>query len=132
MTRRRLSPRKLLVASVGVATLNYLGAAPTACGGKAVDESPAATGGNGGQGGDGSVGNLMPPPNPTVANLMAPPFPTVANLMPPPPGVGNLMPPAPDPTEPPPPPPPPPIKDASVDVGPPRDAAAPHIDAAKD
>ena len=114
MTRRRLSPRKLLVASVGVATLNYLGAAPTACGGKA-DEGPTATGGNGGQGGsagsDGSVGNLMPPPNPTVANLMPPPSPSV--MPPPSTTVTNPF--------------PPPARDASV--APPRDAIAPPVDA---
>jgi hypothetical protein len=141
MTRRRITPRKLLVASVGVATLNYLGVAPTACGGTTIDETKEGTGGNAGAGGSAgaagssgksggsgaggktppspTVANLMaPPPSPTVANLMAPPpFPTVANLMAPPPPfptVANLMAP----------PPPPPIVDASTDTGPKRDGGA--------
>jgi hypothetical protein len=134
MIRRRVTPRKLLIASVGVATLNYLGAAPTACGGTVIDDSKktdeaggaAGTGGNGGSAGTpvarGNGGAPMPPPSPTVANLMAPPsatvspppFPTVANLMAPPmpsvvpppfPTVANLMAP----------PPPPPVKDAGND-----------------
>jgi hypothetical protein len=136
MTRRRITPRKLLVASVGVATLNYLGVAPTACGGTTIDETKEGTGGTAGAGGGAgaaggsgaggktppspTVANLMaPPPSPTVANLMAPPpFPTVANLMAPPPPpfptVANLMAP----------PPPPPIVDASIDSGPKRDGGA--------
>lgn len=81
MPPRRMNPRKLLVASVGVATLNYLGTAATACSSSVEDGTP----------GDRTkikdaaldqfhqVGNLMafdggqPRPNPTVANLMAPP-----------------------------------------------------------
>jgi hypothetical protein len=84
MKRTKLNPRKLLVASIGVATIDYI----AACGGDAY-----------------GVANLMAPPNtpsvggsrstlpPTVANLMAPPYgpggaggypPTVANLMAPP------------------------------------------------
>jgi hypothetical protein len=153
MTRRRVTPRKLLIASVGVATLNYLGAAPTACGGTVVEEgkntdgtgATAGAGGSGGAGGvpaaGGNVGNLMPPPSPTVANLMAPPivtvtpppFPTVANLMAPPlpttvpppfPTVANLMAP----------PPPPPVKDASsdVDAGNTKDGGKPVSTSPKD
>ncbi|HEX3593605.1 MAG TPA: hypothetical protein VHU80_00850 [Polyangiaceae bacterium] len=122
----------MLVASVGVATLNYLGAAPVACGGKTNDHGPDAAVGTGGSGTGGvvgvggNVGNLMPPPTATVANLMAPPpFPTVANLMAPPPipsmtvTVANLLAPPPMPTV------TPPRLDASID------AAAPAKDAGK-
>jgi hypothetical protein len=91
MKRARLNPRKLLVASAGVATLNYAMAA--GCGGQGVDNvanlmAPPA-GGNGGMGGTGlgSVANLVAPPPPMggtgggtfnpgpVANLVAPPPP---------------------------------------------------------
>jgi len=136
MTRRRIAPRKLLIASVGVATLNYLGVAPAACGGTVTDEQGNGTGGTAGAGPggaagaggkvgvggkpssagandrDASTGNLMPPPTPSTP----PPFPTVANLMAPPPNptvpppfptVANLMAP---------PPPPPRVVDAGADA----------------
>jgi len=99
MQDRRVNPRKLLVASVGVATLNYLGTGATACSSKVVDSTAQ---GVGDAAPTPTVANLMaPPPTPTVANLMAPPpTPTVANLMAPPPmpTVANLMapPPLPD------------------------------------
>ena len=74
MKRAKLNPRKVLVASAGVATISYLSA--TACS----DGPPTNT----------TVANLMPAPYPTpaaVANLVAP-VPatnvTVANLLPPP------------------------------------------------
>jgi hypothetical protein len=110
MKRRHIAPRKLLVASVGVATLNYLGVAPTACGGEAIEhdknttDGSVATGGKTGSGGAVGSGG-KPPPSPTVANLMAPPGPT---MTPPPfPTVANLMA-----------PPPPTIVDASIDAPP--------------
>ncbi len=95
MKRARLNPRKLLVATAGLATVNYALAA--GCGG--------AT-----SGGDALVANLLPgPPDVSgtggtrgtgyegVANLMAPPPPVnqgpVANLVAPPPRV--VVPPAP-------------------------------------
>jgi hypothetical protein len=85
MKRAKLNRRKLLIASVGVATIDYI----TACSGRADDVIT-------------SIANLMPPPyemgvggNGTVANLVAPPPgvagtpSTVANLMAPPPGAGG-------------------------------------------
>jgi hypothetical protein len=85
MKRAKLNPRKLLIASVGVATIDYI----AACSGRA--EDPIVV-----------IANLMPPPyemgvggNGTVANLVAPPPgvagtpSTVANLMAPPPGAGG-------------------------------------------
>lgn len=86
MKRAKINPRKLLIASVGVATIDYI----AACSGRASDEITV-------------IANLMPPPyemgvggNGTVANLVAPPpgvaGATVANLMappPPPPGAGG-------------------------------------------
>jgi hypothetical protein len=81
MKRAKLNPRKLLIASIGVATIDYI----AACSGRAEDQVVV-------------IANLMPPPyemgvggNGTVANLVAPP-PSVANLMappPPPPGAGG-------------------------------------------
>lgn len=93
MQERRVNPRKLLVASVGVATLNYLGTGATACSGKVVDSATQRVGDAGHDARPptpptATVANLLapPPPMPTVANLMAPPpMPTVANLMAPPP-----------------------------------------------
>jgi hypothetical protein len=85
MKRRKFNPRKLLIASAGVATVNY--AAAIGCNGLAGSEIS-------------TVANLMPSPGGggnagvyTVANLVAPPpdgMPyggnaSVANLMPPPP-----------------------------------------------
>jgi len=83
MKRAKLNPRKLLIASVGVATIDYI----AACSGRTGEEITV-------------VANLMAPPyeigiggNGTVANLMAPPpgaaGSTVANLVAPPPGVGG-------------------------------------------
>jgi hypothetical protein len=83
MKRAKINPRKLLIASVGIATIDYI----AACSGRASDEITV-------------VANLMPPPyemgvggNGTVANLVAPPpgvaGSTVANLVAPPPGVGG-------------------------------------------
>jgi hypothetical protein len=84
MKRAKINPRKLLIASIGVATIDYI----AACSGRAKDEITV-------------VANLMPPPyemgvggNGTVANLVAPPpgvaGATVANLVaPPPPGMGG-------------------------------------------
>ncbi|MET0411842.1 MAG: hypothetical protein ABW217_11135 [Polyangiaceae bacterium] len=86
MKRAKINPRKLLIASIGVATIDYI----TACSGRAEDVVVV-------------VANLMPPPyemgvggNGTVANLVAPPpgvaGATVANLVappPPPPGAGG-------------------------------------------
>jgi hypothetical protein len=99
MKRVKLNPRKLLVASIGVATIDYLGL--SGCSGRAADDPIAA------------VANLMPPPyvvnvggNSGVANLVAPP-PSVANLMPPP--APPLMPPRSDPD---------PARDAGTDAAP--------------
>lgn len=66
-----LLPRKLLIASIGVATINYVA---TACGG-------STAGGPGGTAQDAGNDITMPP---TSANLPAPP-PTSANLPAPPP-----------------------------------------------
>jgi hypothetical protein len=91
MKRTKLNPRKLLVASIGIATIDYI----VACGGDVNDvanpETPHGTPSVGGSG----VG-----PPPSVANLMIPPMgrggtggvpPTVANLMAPP-DAGNPQP----------------------------------------
>ena len=65
----KLLPRKLLVASIGVATINYVA---TACGGT----TTASTFKDGGP-------DVVEPP--TSGNLPAPPPPTSANLPAPPP-----------------------------------------------
>ncbi len=91
MKRAKLNPRKLLIASLGVATIDYI----AGCSGLAEDGIIT------------TIANLMPPPyemgvggTSTVANLVAPPpgaaGSTVANLVAPPPGVGgtgNVFPP---------------------------------------
>lgn len=82
MPPRPMNSRKLLVASVGVATLNYLGTAATACSSSVED----GTTGDRTKLKDAGDGNVFPDGAPTVANLVAPPpMPTVANLMAPPP-----------------------------------------------
>jgi hypothetical protein len=118
MKRARLNTRKLLVASAGVATINYVLAA--GCGGNTKDND------NGGP-----VANLVAPPgqiypgtggsfNPgPVANLVAPPPPqggTGGSFNPGP--VANLM------------APPPPVRDAAVpDAAPDATAADAALDA---
>jgi hypothetical protein len=80
MPRHRPNPRKLLVASIGVATLNYL---PTACTGTVANlmASPDIGTGGGGPGpardsgadaADARPTGTAIPPSPTVANLLAP------------------------------------------------------------
>jgi hypothetical protein len=115
MKRTKFNPRKLLIASAGVATVNYA----------------AAIGCNGLAGSDiSTVANLMPSPGGgtggtyTIANLVAPPpggmpyggAASVANLMPPPPpsfGGSGVVP-----------------NEAGVSPPDPRDAEAPAVDAA--
>jgi hypothetical protein len=82
MKRTKLNPRKLLIASIGVATVDYV----AACGGDAYGVANlmappyAGRGGTTGYNIPGTVANLMAPP--TVANLVIPPYPpTVANLV---------------------------------------------------
>jgi hypothetical protein len=108
MPPRRLNPRKLLVASVGVATINYLGTAATACSSSVEDGTPGDRTRTKDAGLDArAIGNVFPDgahPPPVVANLVAPPpMPTVANLMAPPPHPSATV-------------------DAST-----RDAAPPHV-----
>jgi hypothetical protein len=66
----KIGPRKILIASVGVATINYVAAA---CGGSTTTGDPTK---------DAGTGEVVVPP--TSANLPAPP-PTSANLPAPPP-----------------------------------------------
>lgn len=73
MAKRNLNPRKVLVASVGVATVSYIASGAVACGSEHQNVG---------------VANLVGPPpmtdaavdardaSPTVANLVAPPPPT--------------------------------------------------------
>jgi hypothetical protein len=88
MKRARLNPRKLLVATAGLATVNY--ALASGCGGAASEggavianllPGPPPVSGTGGTRGTGfeGVANLMAPPpyQGTVANLVAPPPPVV-------------------------------------------------------
>ena len=77
---RRLNPRKILVASVGVATLNYLGSACSSSSGSSVANlmaPPARDGAAGDAAGDGAIDgpvrDAAPRPPPTVANLLATP-----------------------------------------------------------
>ena len=96
MARRRPNPKKLLVASVGVATLNYL---PTACSSNSTSTvanlmagPPYSTGGGAGAGivdsgadaadAKHAGGGTSIPPSPTVANLMAPAPPPQRNQSP--------------------------------------------------
>lgn len=72
MPPRRLNPRKVLAASVGVATLNYLGSAcSNSDGGVSVANlmAPPVDGGRDGARDSGK----HPEASPTVANLVAPP-----------------------------------------------------------
>lgn len=82
MTPKKLVARKLLVASIGVATVNYVG--PLACGGEKSTTSTFGDAGNdGNEGTPPTSGNLAanpPPPPPTSANLPAPPPPDDAGL----------------------------------------------------
>lgn len=96
MKRARLNTRKLLVASAGVATLNY--AMASGCGGTSTVANlvvaPAAGAGGTGGGSPGTVANLVAPPPPMggtgggtfnpgpVANLVAPPPPVVDAAVP--------------------------------------------------
>jgi hypothetical protein len=67
MPPRRLNPRKLLVASVGVATLNYVGTTVTAC------SSPEDDANQGRQTArDAGADHSALPPGPGVGNLMPP------------------------------------------------------------
>lgn len=86
MKRTKLNPRKVLIASAGIATINYI--STTACGGRGesvanlVAPPQGGTGGaqmmGGGTGGSPYVANLVAPPQggtggSLVANLVAPP-----------------------------------------------------------
>jgi hypothetical protein len=90
MKRAKLNPRKLLIASIGVATVDYL----VACNGLTSVANLMAPPDGDGYGGSVTIANLMPAPpaqggyggNATVANLMPAP-PGVANLVAPPPYV---------------------------------------------
>lgn len=84
MSVRRTNPRKLLIASVGVATINYLGSCSSKSGGPTVANlmvGPIPTSGviDAGRDGAGEAGpaptNTVPMPPPTVANLVAAPPP---------------------------------------------------------
>jgi hypothetical protein len=87
MKRAKLNPRKLLIASIGVATVDYIGL--SGCAGRAADDPITV------------IANLMPPPHTqgidgtaSVANLMPPPragYITGPNAMPAPPSVANLV-----------------------------------------
>lgn len=81
---KRLTARKLLIASIGVATVNYVAACNDGgAGGETsgnlvgpVGGAAAAQGGVGGQGGaagDWTSGNLMSPPGGGVGGVIAPP-----------------------------------------------------------
>jgi hypothetical protein len=90
MKRQRLNPRKLLIASAGVATVNYVFAA--GCGGKeapgyefVANLMPPAVGGSlGGFGGPPSFGGTGGVYQGGVANLVAPPPLPSPSPMPPP------------------------------------------------
>lgn len=76
MNRHRWNPRKLLIASAGVATVNY--ALASGCEGSNplvanLVVAPGDTGGSGGSAGGAGRPPALPPPGPTVANLVAPP-----------------------------------------------------------
>lgn len=83
-TRRKLPARKLLVASIGVATINYAAACGYKSSGEPAKVQPPAAMDPGQQPPPPTSGNLVGPP-PTAANLVAPPNP--------PPSSGNLVPP---------------------------------------
>lgn len=71
---KKLVARKLLVAAVGVATVNYVAAA--ACGGETSSTSSSSSGSSGSSGPPPTSGNLPAPdaePPPTSGNLPAPP-----------------------------------------------------------
>ena len=84
MPPRKLVARKLLVASIGVATINYV--APLACGGEKSTSSTFSDAGKDGEQTPPTSGNLAanPPPPPvsppTSANLPAPPPPLDSGL----------------------------------------------------
>jgi hypothetical protein len=94
--RPRPNPRKLLVASVGVATLNYL---PAACAGATVANlvPPGRKQDAGADAADARPESSVPP-SPTVANLVAPA--PSSSTVPPSPTVANLVAPAPVPESP--------------------------------
>jgi hypothetical protein len=80
MKRNRWNPRKLLIASAGVATVNY--ALATGCESRSSVANLMVS--PGGVGSGGTAGDRLPPeippaqppgPGPTVANLVAPPPP---------------------------------------------------------
>lgn len=83
MSVRRTNPRKLLIASVGVATINYLGSCTSKSGGTVANlmAPPVPTGGVVDAGRDGAreagpaPTTTVPMPPPTVANLVAAPPP---------------------------------------------------------
>lgn len=83
-TRRKLPGRKLLVASIGLATINYAAACGYKSSGEPGKVTPPAAMDPGKQPPPPTSGNLVGPP-PTAANLVAPPNP--------PPSSGNLVPP---------------------------------------
>jgi hypothetical protein len=99
--RRKLPGRKLLVASIGVATMNYA----AACGYKSSADTssnvqpPAAVDPGTKDPVPPTSGNLAPPnppnPPPTAANLVAPPIvpPTSGNMVPPPTAANLVAPP---------------------------------------
>lgn len=79
---RKTNPRKLLIASVGVATVNYLGSCTSKSGGPTVANLMAVPAGgviDAGRDGAAEAGpaptTTVPMPPPTVANLVAAPPP---------------------------------------------------------
>jgi hypothetical protein len=79
MAKRKLNPRKLLVASIGVATISYLGSGSVACSSDDDDERTRTKGDDKDAAGAQETGTV--PTSPTVANLVVAPPPTVANLV---------------------------------------------------
>ena len=66
----KLLPRKLLIASIGVATINYVA---VACGGSTTPGDTTLKEGGSDTAQPPTSGNLPAPPPPTSANLPAPP-----------------------------------------------------------